>query len=486
MRQQGQMNSMKTVFLARPLLVMPMAMTILACLSVVGQSAFADPVTCVTCHTKQASELGTSIHQSLGCQECHGGGAKYDMVLDKAAALTDPDLSGGQADRFDHGKGFRGKPTRAEVPHFCGDCHADVERMNPYGLRSDQLARYWVSGHGKALQGGETRVAVCTDCHGSHDVLPGSDPISKTYPLHIPDTCGFCHSNPSLMNEFGRSVANVEEYRASVHGKLLLEQGDTGAPTCATCHSNHSAVPFGYPSVVSACGQCHQHVAKNFATSIHADLEDHKGCVQCHGGGEGSSLHLVERISKPPGVLIQRYEHLLASDPSPSSQQVSEAIHPAPRQILNQALATCMDCHDEVEDDESLSKMFDILGEIEKAELYYVRTANRLDALSEGTLFVETQQFKFQDAKTHLIEIAPLVHTLNNTLVGDKVKELNGVCDEVNADLDELETGLALRYKALVPIWLFSLVFSALLYVKYKRLKAQYVKPMPSDWKKWG
>ncbi len=482
MRQYGQMKNLKASLLTWPLLV-----ALLACLGVVDRAVFADPVTCVTCHTEQAAELGGSVHGSLGCQECHGGAAKYDMASSAAAALTNPDLSGSLSGRFDHGAGFKGKADRAGVPNLCGDCHANVERMNPYGIRTDQLSRYWASGHGKALRdNGETRAAVCIDCHGSHGVLSGRDPNSSTYPLHIPDTCGVCHTDADLMGEFDLPVAVVDEYRASVHGQLLLEQGDTGAPTCATCHGNHSAMPPGHSSVGSVCGQCHQHAAKNFATSIHAQQEDHRGCVQCHGGGEGSSFHLVERITKPPGVLIQRYAHLLASEPNPTPQQVHEAIHPAPKQIITRALSTCLDCHDEVEDDENLSKMFDLMDAIGKAERYYVRTANRLEDLSEGVLVVEAQQFKFQEAKTHLIELAPLQHTLNNTIVSEKVTELNEVCDEVNAELDKLEAGLSQRYGALVPIWVFSFAFSALLYVKYKRLKSEYVKPMPSGWKKWS
>ena len=33
---------------------------------------------------------------------------------------------------------------------------------------------------------------------------------------------------------------------------------------------------------------------------------------------------------------------------------------------------------------------------------------------------------------------------------------------------------------ALLPIWLFAIGFSIALYVKYNRLRAEYVKPIPS------
>jgi len=231
--------------------------------------------------------------------------------------------------------------------------------------------------------------------------------------------------------------------------------------------------------VRAVCGQCHQHAAKNFATSIHATQEEHKGCVQCHGGGENRHFHLIERITKPSGVMIQRYAHLLASDDNPTPEQITAAIHPDPREIINRALPTCMECHEDIEEDESLPKLFHLLDDIDKAEQYYVETGNRLDQVGQGVLLVDNQRFKFQDAKTHLIALAPLQHTLDNTIVGDEVAKLNKVCVEINKELDGLESGLKLRYKALIPIWIFSVLFSILLYVKYKQLKSIYVKPLP-------
>jgi len=467
---------------ARPI---RLGLAVLAVGLVLPPSVRADDVTCATCHKTQSAEYQQSVHRALACQECHGGPKKYDLPADRVAALTEPDLSGGMTGRFAHGEAFKGKASRAEVPDLCGGCHADVERMNPYGLRTDQLARYWTSVHGKALKGtGELRVAVCVDCHGNHGILTGQDPASRTHPTNIPGTCATCHADSVLMSEFNLPVEIYEEYRQSVHGRLLFEQGDTGAPTCATCHGNHSAIPPGFATVGAVCGRCHVAAAENFQTSIHATQEEHKGCVQCHGGGEGRHFHLIQRITRPSGVMIQRYAHLLQTVPEPTPQQVSEAIHPDPKQIINHALPTCMLCHEELDEDESLPKLFELMDRILEAERKYVVTANRLSKMAQGLLLVDAQQFKFQDAKTHLIELAPLQHTLDNEKVATKVVELNAVCDEVNTELDALARGLAIRKQALLPIWIFAVLFAIALYVKFKRLKAEYVKPLPKDWYK--
>jgi protein-arginine kinase activator protein McsA len=427
-------------------------------------------VGCADCHKSQADELGSSVHTALTCADCHGGAMEYAVAAEALAAYRR-----GDSTTFDHGASFRGKATRAEVPDRCGGCHADVEWMNPYGLRIDQLARYWTSGHGKAIKAGDDRAAVCTDCHGSHDILAGVEPASRTHPRHVPGTCATCHADKALMDDYDLPVEVVHEYWRSVHGKLLIEQGDTGAPTCATCHGNHSATPPGFASVGAVCGQCHAHAAKQFATSVHASQEFHKGCVQCHGGGEGRHFHEIERITKPPGLLIERYAHLLTTEPKPTAERIREAIHPDPERIIRQALPTCLDCHEELEDDESLPKLFELINRIAAAEETYVETANRLDRVSQGVLLVTNQRFKFEEAKTHLIELAPLQHTLNNEVVAAKVAELDEVCAAVNAELDELEAGLRMRTAALAPVWGFTVFFAMLLYVKYKRLRRAWV-----------
>lgn len=434
---------------------------------------------CETCHADRAPEVSQSVHAALGCNACHEGEKSYPLTPDQARTWS----TAGQAARpaFDHGPSFSGKPTRADTPNFCGDCHANVERMNPYGLRTDQLARYWTSGHGKTLRDKkDDRVAVCIDCHGSHDIRAGKDPASRTYPVNVVSTCGSCHTQASLMAEFGLHVEVVDEYRESVHGDLLLNRGDTGAPNCATCHGNHSATPPGFATVGAVCGQCHQHASLNFSKSIHSTQPEFDGCIQCHGGGEDRRGHLIERITKPTGVLIERYAHLLTTEPHPTPEQVTQSINPDPRKIIEHALPACGKCHDDPNEDESVRKLLTLLDDVAAAERRYVQTAAHLDRVGQGVLLVGSQRFAFEDAKTHLIELAPLQHTLDNKLVAAKVAELNTVCDQVSSELAELETGLQWRRRLLVPIWLFAVAFATACYVKYKRLKAEYVKPAGS------
>lgn len=444
--------------------------------------AYADdkPAGCAACHRRQAAEFAKSVHASLRCQECHVDEDADSPTSDTPEHRTRPRKATGA---FDHGPSFKGKPARLDIPTLCGTCHADVERMNPFGLRTDQLARYLTSRHGKQLtQEKDERVAVCIDCHGAHDILRANDPTSRTHPLNVPDTCGNCHADQALMDRYGLPVEVVDEYRKSIHGRLLLEQNDTGAPTCATCHGNHSAMPPGFDSVGAVCGQCHSQVAKAFEETGHASQPDFKGCVQCHGGGPDRHFHSIQRITNPAGLMVQRYKRLVDVVGEPTPEQITDAIHPAASRIMRTAVASCTDCHDE--EDEEMEKLFGLLGRIADAERAYVRTALRLEEMGHGVLLVDKQRYEFEDAKTHLIALGALQHTLDEERVAEEISQLTEVCDRIDGELDGLESGLKWRHQALIPIWIFAVLFSIALYANYRRLKAAFVKPLPPQWKR--
>ena len=151
-----------------------------AALLVAGLARAEQPNTCLDCHSALDAPLQVTqeqfaqdihLQKGLTCASCHGGDpTKSDMeAMSKAA-------------------GFRGKPTRKEIPALCGKCHSDGAYMRQYNpsLRTDQFAQYQTSIHGKLLAKGDTKVAVCADCHGVHGMRPARirDPmfILRTLP----------------------------------------------------------------------------------------------------------------------------------------------------------------------------------------------------------------------------------------------------------------------------------------------------------------
>jgi cytochrome c553 len=58
-----------------------------------------------------------------------------------------------------------------------GPPHSNPIMMRPYNLRTDQLALYKTSQHGRLLyQKGDRNTATCVSCHGTHDIKSVNDP----------------------------------------------------------------------------------------------------------------------------------------------------------------------------------------------------------------------------------------------------------------------------------------------------------------------
>jgi cytochrome b subunit of formate dehydrogenase len=71
---------------------------------------------------------------------------------------------------------------KLEITGQCGKCHKDVTET------------YFDTFHGKVSKLGYTTAAKCYDCHGSHNILPPSDPKSTLSRQNIVATCGACHA----------------------------------------------------------------------------------------------------------------------------------------------------------------------------------------------------------------------------------------------------------------------------------------------------
>jgi hypothetical protein len=249
----------------------------LACLVLLVPCALAESAknVCVDCHSKLSGNLRVVVdqsaasvhgHKGMSCTTCHGGNAE-DAALAKAP-----------------GSGFRGHISRAQVIELCGSCHADGDRMKTFNpsLRTDQLSLYHTSVHGVKRAQGDERVAVCTDCHGVHDILSASDPRSPVHPTNVATTCKRCHSDSDLMKSYRLGAAQFADYSASVHHEAMVVRGDLSAPTCSTCHGSHGAVPPGAGSVANVCSTCHVLQAQFFNESAHKEAFP-EGCATCHG-----------------------------------------------------------------------------------------------------------------------------------------------------------------------------------------------------------
>ena len=236
---------------------------------------------CGVCHPADRVAFESSPHarEDVHCTSCHGGD---DTAIDEKTA---------------HGKGFTGHIDKSAVPKLCASCHSDEKAMRPYDLPVDQYSLYQASRHGQLLAKGDRQVAVCSDCHGAHDILSVNDPASRVYPTNVPRTCGRCHGDTTLVRQ--RKLHNTYlEYMSSVHAHQLFDLGNAHAPTCVSCHGVHGATPPDVGDVTKVCGRCHTAERRYFLAGPHAqDMaeQDIPACVSCHGS-HATDASVVDRL----------------------------------------------------------------------------------------------------------------------------------------------------------------------------------------------
>ena len=85
---------------------------------------------------------------------------------------------------------------------LCAGCHADEQLMKKYDISPDVFKTYLDDFHGKTVgfyQEDTSEVwpdvAVCTDCHGVHDMKKVEDPESSVIKENLVTTCQKCHED---------------------------------------------------------------------------------------------------------------------------------------------------------------------------------------------------------------------------------------------------------------------------------------------------
>jgi cytochrome b subunit of formate dehydrogenase len=282
--------------------------------------------TCKTCHDEESAQVPQSAHSILGkgsCVSCHGTAhevqAAAKVVPQQCATCHEDAVHGYQQGvhavaRKEGDKeapiclSCHGNPhqilaaTDAKSPVFhnnipatCGQCHGQKFVMERVGQSTQEYLSYEQSVHGRAVAGGSAKAAVCTDCHGVHEIRPASNDQSSIFKFNVPTTCGKCHESIKA------------EFMESIHGQAVT-RGNSLAPVCTDCHGIHSIKSHLDPnSPVNAqnlarltCSRCHEGVrlsqevgiagarTSTYLASYHG-LANKRGsqivanCASCHG-----------------------------------------------------------------------------------------------------------------------------------------------------------------------------------------------------------
>ncbi len=231
------------------------------------------PVECGGCHESIAKVYAESLHgrEARGgaplaprCASCHGS---HDIVEVASPAS---------------------RVARFKIPFVCGSCHKEGTPVTQtYDIPQDKiLEHYSESMHGEGLfKRGLTVVAVCTDCHTSHDVRPHTDPRSSIYRDNIPQLCQKCHGQIQAV------------HRKVIRGELW-EKAPNTVPICVDCHAPHKVRKIFYDEGVAdeQCLKCHSdpdlkverdgksvslYVARE---EIRSSIHRTTSCAKCHTG----------------------------------------------------------------------------------------------------------------------------------------------------------------------------------------------------------
>lgn len=188
---------------------------------------------------------------------------------------------------------------------LCLDCH--LQHPDNPSKYAKTLVDYEKSVHGIALTRGNSKAAVCVDCHGAHRLEKADVPTSTINKKNVHVVCGKCHGDIT------------DEYMKSVHGQGVIK-GFKDAPTCTYCHGEHdiNALPQIDERAFSSTGMKFNIVRDNrsiYCIGCHSDADMMKKynlttiehahewmpnqakhwetvrCVDCHASHEGKDLH---------------------------------------------------------------------------------------------------------------------------------------------------------------------------------------------------
>lgn len=178
--------------------------------------------------------IALSVHWQLSCQDCHGA-LKGDFsehpenlrARAETSCTTCHETQARLLDRGAHGPTptppAAGAQEGGEAPRRpgCGSCHGSHEVLlaasrefaveaarGCSGCHTERGESYFDRNyHGKETRLGRFDVAVCSDCHGAHSVLPASDPRSPVNPANVVETCRQCH--PAAPENFADIIIHV-------------------------------------------------------------------------------------------------------------------------------------------------------------------------------------------------------------------------------------------------------------------------------------
>ena len=251
-------------------------------------------LTCIDCHTDIKEFPHNDELKPVDCKICHEDVMKqFSKSIHGEAVLTRKDqfaptcASCHGTHTIKPSSDPSSKTYVMNIPTTCGRCHMEGTEMTATHQieEKDVVANYALSIHGEGLyKRGLIVSAVCTSCHGSHNILPHLNPESKINRANLAKTCMTCH-------------AQIEQVHEKIVKGKLWEQEPNHFPVCIECHAAHKMRRVYYedlPISDNVCLSCHSNFdlkmeksGKQVSLLVDKDKLSHSvhanvSCVKCH------------------------------------------------------------------------------------------------------------------------------------------------------------------------------------------------------------
>lgn len=270
---------------------------------------------CRTCHytgvgnggadTADSAQRGAHAERNIGCEACHGPGARHVDTLEKSDISKNPSSS------------------------VCGQCHTAVGKILPKGElhATHDLVQNWNRDRHVTGVRRQSHNLFCSGCHSPYNGQaagdernPGSlvfteqklnitcigchDPHQLGQPLHSRENATLQSPRPIRAHTFS---GNDDDFTTTDH-----REWDSAAASCLGCHRGADRVDLDHAN--ATCVDCHNTFKRNHSAESRQFHDSNRSSLSCLGCHENAD-YLMSILYQDPDFLEPRHIHNLRTLP---------------------------------------------------------------------------------------------------------------------------------------------------------------------------
>ena len=309
---------------------------------------------------------------------------------------------------------------------------------------------------------------ICSDCHGGdpaktthHDRKnPAEGFLGTPTPKQVPEFCNRCHGNAEYMRSYNPSlpVDQLEKYRTSRHGQLLLEMGDEKAANCTSCHSVHDIRRVNEPgapvyplNLAETCGRCHSNAEymadygiptdqyQQYVGSVHGLALLQRGdlaapvCNDCHSN-HGAQPVEVNHISQVCGMCHASNDRFyresfhssifedLGNPECETCHGNHEIAKPDESMLGAGENSVCGVCHEQNAEDPGFAVSLLMKSSLDSLSIDLATTGELVRRAEQQGMETSELELALREMRQSYIQARTMVHTFDDSEVASTVK----------------------------------------------------------------